>query len=237
MDNGRLRSAFPKLQSSLRLARKLGLKDFEANILLSFGAYYYYIGDFREAERYLKESAKVAKEIDQLNTFAFANIALMRVYMDSGDLMKASELAEQVEKVVQKLMNEVIQIDFQLLTLELDFLLGKPVGLKKVSTIIEKCKTLGLQPRLADALVLAGRITARMEAIEKAREHFEKAIAILRKIGNVFYLARAYALYAEVLRYGGFKEESLLNYKKAYEIFKNLKTDAWTKVLSIPQPK
>ncbi len=237
LDNGRLRSAFPKLQSSLRLARKLGLKDFEANILLSFGAYYYYIGDFKEAERYLKESAKVAKEIDQLNTFALVNIALMQVYIDSGDLRKASELAEQVEKVVQKLMNEVIQIDFHLLTLELDFLLGKPVGLKKVSTIIEKCKALGLQPRLADALVLAGRITARMEAMEKAREYFEKAIAILRKIGNAFYLARAYALYAEVLRYGGFKEESLSNYQKSHELFKNLNTYTWTKILSIPQPK
>jgi tetratricopeptide (TPR) repeat protein len=76
-----------------------------------------------------------------------------------------------------------------------------------------------------------------MEAMEKAREYFEKAIAILRKIGNAFYLARAYALYAEVLRYGGFKEESLLNYQKAHELFKNLNTYTWTKILSIPQPK
>jgi len=237
LDYGKFRSVLPKLQTALRLSRKLNLKDFETKALLSIGAYYYYSGDLKEAERYFQSCAKLAEENNYLYNLASAELSLLRVYLDVGDLIKASEIHEKVERVVRKLKNDVIQIDYQILSLELDFLQGKLVGLKKVNMIIEKCTALGLQPRLADAMVLAGRVTARMEAVEKSREYFEKAIAILKKVGNTFYLARAYALYAEALKYSGFKEEALLSYKKAYEIFDNMKSDVWIRVFSIPQLK
>lgn len=237
LDYGKIRSALPKLQTALRLSRKLELKDFESKVFLSIGAYYYYVGDLKEAERYFQSCIKLAEENNYLYNLASAELSLLRVYLDVGDLRKASDLHEKVEKVVRKLKNDVIQIDYEILSLELDFLQGKLVSLKKVNMIIEKCKALGLQPRLADAMVLAGRVTARMEAVEKSREYFEKAITILKKVGNTFYLARAYALYAEILKYSGYKEEALLNYNRAYEIFGKHKSDVWMRIFSIPQYK
>ncbi len=224
---GYLKKALAGFKRSLRMAKEAGLNRLQAMALNNLGAVYYMIGDFREAESCALKSIESLRNVNIPEEYIDVYLTLTKVYIELGDMEKAESALAEAEMVIKRCNNNLTKLDFKLVAVELQLAKGESILERRVNSILSESRSMSVATRVADSLVLAGRVKAASGSIEEAEAHFKEAISILIKQKDRFYLAKTYFEYANCLKQWRKQRESMQLYQKAISIFTKIGSLWW----------
>jgi len=210
-------------QKNLAIAEEIGDKRMVGLANNNLSRLYIQREEYSKAEECLRKARDISMQIgdDLLLSAALGNMAIL--YRGTSQLDLAEENLLQIEAILSRLHNkELLIVTYQQLT-EVQLADGKTVD--KALAYLEKAMSLaaavGSKFALAECHQLYTRIYVRLDDVEKAEEHADRAANTYLEIGKHDTYVKFLYAYAEDLNKMGEKDRASLYLEKARAAEKN----------------
>jgi tetratricopeptide (TPR) repeat protein len=211
----------------LRAANESGDIFSKAHANTFHGLSCYCKGYLEEAKEHLLKGVEFAERINQIMIASIAHDSLAETYFALGEYKKSQRNWKRAISLLQKNQLYPSLINLYKLALaraktkkqkniDLESLYGFALG---VNINILKSSA---QRQISEIL-----LTIDNKQISEAEDCIKKAIAADKRKGLMFYLAKDYVLYSELLKQKEDLPKAKENLNKAIEIFKECEADEW----------
>lgn len=206
---GKFHKAIEMSHDLLRLSRDLEDEDAEGTVLHNLGAAYLQLENYKDAQRYLKQSLKLSEDAGNTMRRVITQSNLADALLGLGDAHAALKLYRHSLTLYEE------QDDFRFSALIFVSMAKAYLMVDEVEKALERLNLAqGMYETLEDDAFLAYTLMYKAEAYEKL-EQFEKAeqfyldsTRILREIKDYYFFAQAAKKYADLLSSQGKHEQS-----------------------------
>jgi tetratricopeptide (TPR) repeat protein len=235
-DSGQFKEALGAFSQALKIRREIGDLIGVIITLNNLGTVAQDQGDFQSALSMFEEALSVAREIGDRNKIALVLTNLGEVHRTMG---KANEAVAALREAVDTCedLNDRLGIAEALRALGMAYMQKNEItkARESISRAVDIFAAARSKVHLGSALRTLGEITAGggwgREHASKARDYFQRSIAIFREIGNELELARSLKSYADFLDKGELpdasgEDDASAMRAQAEKIFEKLRTSA-----------
>jgi tetratricopeptide (TPR) repeat protein len=225
---GRIDLAYQTSTEALQIANKSGDIFSKAFAHVALGLSYYGKGYFNEAKEHLTKSADLSEKNNLLVMFASVNEYLGQIYFDTEEYktsQKHHEVAISTYRHIQIFPSSVnvykiVMARAKIMNNEKDY---------NLSNLFKNCDDNKLKRYEGWTKSCIGEILLNIDDqhISEAEEWINKAIEFHKKYSMMWYLAKDYALYAELFKRKEDLPQAREKLSKAIEIFKECGADGW----------
>jgi tetratricopeptide (TPR) repeat protein len=225
---GNVELAYQTSQEALKIADESGDIFSKANANYALGVSYYLKGCLKELEEHLLKSVDFFQKSNQLVHAAVANAYLSAICLDAGEYGTSQKYSEKAISSWQHSGFGPSHIKKTKISVALAKVMNNEKNInpneifKWYEEIINK-KSKGLASNLIGKILL----NVDDQHISEAEDWIKRAIEINQKYSRLWYLAKDYALYADLFKRKGDLPKARENVSKAIEIFKECGADGW----------
>jgi len=225
---GKVERAYQTSQEALKIADESGDIFSKGDANFALGVSYYLKGCLKEAEEHLLKAVDLLQKSNQLVWAGIANFHLSAVYLDMGKYETSQNLSEREISMWQHISIGSFGIKWSKISIALAKVMNneKDINLNEIFEWHEDFKTNWLKGWVQNII---GEILLNIDDqhLSEAENWIKKAIEAHNKYGMMWYLARDYALYADLFKRKGDLPKAKQKLNKAIEIFKECGADGW----------
>ena len=237
-DSGEFKEALEAFEQALSIRREIGDLIGVIITLNNLGTVRQDQSDFPQARSMFEEALAVAQEIGDKNKIALVLTNLGEVHRMMGNPTEAVTQLKEAVALCEDL-NDRLGVAEALRALGMAYMAKNEISKAResISTAVDIFAAARSKVHLGSALRTLGEITAGggwgPEHASKARDYFQRSVAIFEEIGNELELARSLRSYADFLDHGDLAEGSgglsaVEMRQRADRIFEKLKTSSST---------
>jgi class 3 adenylate cyclase/tetratricopeptide (TPR) repeat protein len=215
---------------ALRIAEESGDIYSKSIANITHGFSYLFKGFFEEAEQYLLKGIDLSERIDFFIWIAFANLYLAENYFQFQEYGRSKLCCEKALRYFEKIRLGHSRLDFCRIGIARAKVMNneKDIDLESLYGYAQDNKVKELDGQMRRYI---GEILLNIDDqhISEAEDWVKKAIAADERNGMMFYLARDFAFYADLLKRKGDTSKAKENFTKAIHILKEGGADGWVK--------
>jgi predicted ATPase/class 3 adenylate cyclase len=228
---GKIDSAYKTCKESLELAILSGDIFLQQTAYSAFGACCLFKGSFEEAEENLSKAIAFYSKSRQAAWGGWAHFWLGELYFKLEDLEKAQHFYEQSSLIFEyeKLLPSWCNLN-NLKLLRTKLLVSKEnIHLESIAEFANKNQLKIFSGTISNQ-ICGILLNSNSHNFSDAEKWITKAIKANREIGNIWWLAEDYVLYAKLLIRKGDHLDARKKMSKAIDIYKKCGADGWVEI-------
>jgi len=228
---GKVDLGYETSEEALKIAEESGDIYSKMHADYAFGQSCYYKGFFEKAEEHLIMTCDLADRLNMFSVAALSNYFLGETYFTIGEYKKSEKHYERAVSLLQmgRIWPSYANLNKVLLTKAKVMSNEDDIDLHDIFKWHEEAKI-----KIWEAWMLncIGTILLNIDDqhISEAEDWIKRSIETNQKYGMMWYLAKDYALYAELFKRKGDLSKATDNLNKAIEIFKKCGSDGWVEI-------